>query len=162
VPSSDVAATLRLLEERGETLATAESLTAGLVSATIADVPGASAVLRGGLAAYASDVKVDVLGVAPGIVQVHGVVSAECAEAMAAGANRLFGTDWAVSTTGVAGPTEQEGKPVGTVFVAVAHRERVRSRELRLAGDRATIRGGATAAVLELLAAELGDAEADG
>lgn len=157
-----MAATLRLLEDRGETLATAESLTAGLVSATIAEVPGASAVLRGGLAAYAGDVKIDVLGVGAGLVQRHGVVSAECAEAMATGANRLFGTDWAVSTTGVAGPTEQEGKPVGTVFLAVAHRERVRSREVHLSGDRAAIRDGATAAVLELLAAEVGDAGADG
>jgi len=150
-----LAASLRALEERGQTLSTAESLTAGQVCAAIADVPGASTVLRGGLAAYASEVKVAVLGVDPDLVAEHGVVSRECAEAMAVAANVLFGTDWAVSTTGVAGPTEQEGKPVGTVYVAVASASGVASRDLRLNGDRAEIRATATDAALTLLAAAL-------
>lgn len=148
-----VAETLALLEARGETLAMAESLTAGLVSATVADVPGASAVLRGGLTAYATSVKSSVLGVDPELIRVEGVVSRACAEAMAVAATRLFATDWAVSTTGVAGPTEQEGRPVGTVYVAVAHAGDVRSRHLALLGDRATIRAAAVSAVLDLLGA---------
>lgn len=155
--AADVARSMRTLEALGQTLATAESLTAGQVSATIADVPRASTVLRGGLAAYASEVKVDVLGVDAELVRQHGVVSRECAEAMAVAANALFGTDWALSTTGVAGPTEQEGQPVGTVYVAVANAADVRSRELHLEGDRPSIRAAATTAVLELLAAAVRD-----
>jgi PncC family amidohydrolase len=152
-----LAASLQALEQRGQTIATAESLTAGQVCAAIADVPGASAVLRGGLSAYATEVKVSVLGVDPEIVEQYGVVSRECAEAMALAANTLFGTDWAVSTTGVAGPTGQEDKPVGTVYVAVASGTQVTSRDLLLSGDRVEIRAAATDAVLTLLAEALDD-----
>lgn len=119
-PHPVAAACVDVLRARGETVSTAESLTAGLVCATLATVAGASDCLRGGLAAYASDVKASVLGVDPDLIARHGVVSAECAEAMARAARGLFGADWAIATTGVAGPTEQEGKPVGTVFVSVA------------------------------------------
>jgi len=139
------------LEARAETLATAESLTAGLVASTIAEVPGASAVLRGGLAAYATQVKTSVLGVDPSLIEREGVVSRACAEAMAAAGRRLFDVDWALATTGVAGPAEQDGRPVGTVFVAVAYGEHVRSLACGLAGDRAAIRRGAVAAVVGLL-----------
>jgi nicotinamide-nucleotide amidase len=143
---------LELLRARGQTLATAESLTAGLVSATVAAVPGASDVLRGGLTAYATDVKEGVLGIPSRVIAAHGAVSAECAEAMAMRARALFDADWAAATTGVAGPDSQEGKPAGLVFVAVAGPDRVRSRRLDLSGSRQQIRAASAGRVLQLLA----------
>jgi nicotinamide-nucleotide amidase len=143
------------LRQRAETLATAESLTAGLVCSTLAEVPGASDVLRGGLAAYATDVKVAVLGVDPAVVAEHGVVSAACVQEMARRACSLFASDWALATTGVAGPTEQEGRPVGTVFVAVCGPGRLETRELTLAGTRDDVRRGAVGHVLSLLSSTL-------
>jgi nicotinamide-nucleotide amidase len=147
---------LTLARDRAETVATAESLTAGLVAATLADVPGASDVLRGGVVAYATDVKTSVLGVSPSLVAAHGVVSAECAVEMAERACRLLRSSLAVATTGVAGPTEQEGKPVGTVFVAVARasgeQDRTQVRGLALTGSRQEIRRASVAAALGLLA----------
>jgi nicotinamide-nucleotide amidase len=146
---------LEILRSHGQTLATAESLTAGLVCAALATVPGASDCLRGGLAAYATDIKSSVLGVDATLIERHGVVSAECAEAMARCARDLFPADWAVSTTGVAGPAEQDGRPVGTVYVAVAGPRdgAVASavRALSLPGDRAAVRQGAVDRALVLL-----------
>jgi PncC family amidohydrolase len=142
---------LRLLQAQGLTVSTAESLTAGLVVSTLAEVPGASASLRGGLVAYATEVKTSVLGVDDGIVARHGVVSAECAAAMATRACALFGSSVAVATTGVAGPDRQEGKPPGTVFVAVAEPSGVCSRRLSLSGTRDEIRRATTAEALRLL-----------
>lgn len=139
----------------GSTLATAESLTAGMVASTLADIPGASDVLLGGIAAYASDVKVRVLGVDAGLVATYGVVSAECAAAMARRAVDLFGATWAVSTTGVAGPDRQEGRAVGTVFVAVAGPGVDAVRELRLGGLRAQIRAASVVEALTLLSASI-------
>lgn len=150
------ASCLRLLRGRGETLATAESLTAGLVAATLAAVPGASDVLRGGLAAYLTDVKTGVLGVAVDLVERHGVVSAECAAAMAVRGRTLFDATWAVATTGVAGPDRQEGHPVGMVFVGAAGPDTVEVRRLDLTGDRQQIRAGAVIGALELLLTALG------
>lgn len=150
------AACLAALRGRAETVATAESLTAGMICATLADVPGASDVLRGGLAAYATEVKWQVLGVDRAVVDGYGVVSAECAEAMARAACLLFDADWAVSATGVAGPTDQDGIPVGTVFVGVCGPAMLDSRALALSGDRQQIRGGAVTAALVGLAAALG------
>ncbi len=158
VPEASVetvaASCLDRLRHAGQTLATAESLTAGLVSATLASVPGASDVLRGGLAAYASDVKTSVLGVDAQLVALHGVVSEECARAMAVRAALLFESTWAVSTTGVAGPDRQEGKPPGTVYVAVAGPGVARVRALALAGTRDEIRRATVLDVLTLLARE--------
>jgi nicotinamide-nucleotide amidase len=136
------------LRRARQTLATAESLTAGLVCATLAAVPGASDVLRGGLAAYATDVKSSVLGVDPAVIATHGAVSSECAAEMALRAVELFGADWAVSATGVAGPDPQEGKPPGTVFIAVAGPRDVDVQRLSLSGTRDEIR---RASVLEVL-----------
>jgi nicotinamide-nucleotide amidase len=130
-------------------------LTCGLIAATLAAVPGASAVLRGGLAAYATDVKVSVLGVDADLVDAFGVISAECAGAMAARARRVFGSDWAVASTGVAGPDRQEGHAVGTVFVAVEGPDVRRSEALRLTGERNDIRTSTVAAALTLLEAAL-------
>ncbi|HEY7043596.1 MAG TPA: nicotinamide-nucleotide amidohydrolase family protein [Nocardioidaceae bacterium] len=152
-PGSEVAeACLRALHHRSATLATAESLTAGLVVSTLATIPGASDVLRGGLAAYATEVKVDVLGVDSEVIARVGVISAECAEQMALAARDLFRADWAVATTGVAGPDSQDGHPPGEVYVAVAGPENlVSSQRLMLTGDRQQIRSASVDGVLELL-----------
>lgn len=102
-------------------------------------VPGASEVFRGGVVAYATQVKIDVLGVPESVVASVGVVSAECAFAMARGVRLLTGATYGVSTTGVAGPSEQEGKPAGTVHVAVDGPRGGRSLVLELAGNREQI-----------------------
>jgi nicotinamide-nucleotide amidase len=137
---------LRLLRERGLTMGTAESVTGGLIASRLTDVPGASDVFRGSVVSYASQVKYDVLGVPEG-----PVVSAEAAEAMAAGACRVLGSDVALAVTGVAGPDEQEGMPVGTVFLAIAEGDEAQSVMVRLPGDRARVRQFATISVLDLL-----------
>lgn len=128
------------LTRREETVATAESLTAGLVAATIASVPGASAVLRGGAVTYATDTKMAVLGVDEELLAEGGPVQAEVAEQMAVGARRVFGATYGVATTGVAGPDPQGDAPVGRVFIAVAAASGVRSKQLQLDGDRDRIR----------------------
>lgn len=127
------------LVERGETLATAESLTGGLVGDLLTSVPGSSSFFLGGVIAYATEVKQALLGVSEETVEKYGVVSAECATEMAAGVLARTGATWAVSTTGVAGPETQEDKPVGLVYVAVDG-PRSDVRELRLEGDRGAIR----------------------
>ena len=111
-------------------MATAESLTGGLVCAALTDVPGASAVVRGAVVAYATELKAQVLGVDPDLLATGGAVQAEVARQMATGVCRVLGADVGVATTGVAGPDPQDGHPVGTVFVAVA-------AEGRVAGPRA-------------------------
>lgn len=136
----DAAALLELLERRAASLATAESLTGGLLAARVTAVPGASRVYVGGLVAYATAVKRSLLGVPEPVVATYGVVSAQCARAMAAGARERFAATWAVATTGVAGPDLQEGKPAGTVYVGIAGPGQVTAVALELAGDRATIR----------------------
>lgn len=108
------------LTARGETLATCESLTAGLLAATIAEVPGASKVLRGGLVTYATETKTRLAGVPAELIDRFGVISEECAQAMAAGSRQQLGADWALSLTGVAGPVQVEGNPVGTVWLGIA------------------------------------------
>jgi PncC family amidohydrolase len=124
------------LQVRGQTVASAESLTGGLVAGALTAAPGASAVYIGGVVTYATGAKEELLAVPPEVIEGPGVVSAECAEAMASGVRRLLATTFGISTTGVAGPEEQEGKPVGTVFVGVATPEGVTSFKLDLDGDR--------------------------
>lgn len=116
------------LERRGLTIATGESLTAGALSSHLAEVPGVSAVLRGGVVAYCNDVKQSVLAVDAELLRTHGAVDAAVAAQMAAGAARVTGALVGVSTTGVAGPEPHQGKPVGTVFVGVAFAAEVRDR----------------------------------
>lgn len=152
----DLAAGLHvLLQGEGATVATAESLTGGLVAEVLTDAPGASRSYVGGVVAYASGLKVSVLGVPQEVVDEHGVVSAPCARAMAEGARRLTGATYAVSTTGVAGPDQQEGKPVGRVHVAVAGPDGTSDDVLDLDGDRDEVRNAACAAALSALSAAL-------
>lgn len=128
-------------KERGLTLATAESCTGGLVSARITSVPGASAVFLGGVVSYANAEKRDLLGVPQEVLDRAGAVSAECAEALAAGARRQLKADVAVSVTGIAGPdggTPQ--KPVGLVYLGLATAAGVRSERCQFGGDRETVR----------------------
>lgn len=143
------------LRGTGQTVATAESLTGGLLCATLVDIPGASDVLRGGVVAYLAETKSDVLGVDPALVEKLGTVHSEVAAAMAEGAIRVMGSTWGVATTGVAGPEPSEGKPVGTVHVAVAGPGGVQTRDLSLHGDRRLIREQAVDAALSLLIGRL-------
>ncbi|HMT48851.1 CinA family protein [Dietzia sp. UBA5065] len=151
-PDTRAVAAVSALRARGWTLATAESLTAGLLSATVAEVPGASLVLRGGLVVYATDLKHELAGVPEEMLARHGAVSGETARALAAGAARRCGADVGVGLTGVAGPDGQEGRAVGTVHLGVCTPGvEPWSVELSLDGDRGAIRRGACAAALELL-----------
>ncbi|WP_329137232.1 CinA family protein [Streptomyces sp. NBC_01476] len=157
--SAAAAEVLRLLDERAGTLAVAESLTGGLVAAELAAVPGASRTFRGSVTAYATALKHEILGVDAGLLAARGAVDGDVARQMATGVRDRLGADWGISTTGVAGPDPQDGKPVGTVFVAVAGPSEAPGAaevaELALAGDRTAIRAASVAAVLELLAARL-------
>lgn len=111
---------LELLSTAGQTLSFCESLTAGLAAATFAGEPGASKVLRGGLVTYATELKIDLAGVPRELINTHGVVSPECATAMATGARERCSSDWALSLTGVAGPDSQDSHPVGEVWIGLA------------------------------------------
>jgi nicotinamide-nucleotide amidase len=140
-PYDMAARLLDLLAARGESLAAAESLTGGLVASACTAAPGASRVFRGSITAYATDLKRQLLGVDGELLAERGAVDAEVARQMAAGVRRVLGADWGVATTGVAGPEAQDGRPVGTVFVAVAGPHGAASaQELSLGGDRAAIR----------------------
>lgn len=136
---------------RGSTAATAESLTAGLVVASLADVPGASSMLRGGVVSYATEVKAALLGVSEDLLREAGSVDPEVARQMAVGARAACGADYAVSTTGAAGPEPHDGKPVGTVFVGLAGPGGTDVREYRFSGTRAEIRAAARDAALTAL-----------
>ena len=136
---------LNLLVNLDYTIGTAESMTSGLVSARLTHLPGSSAVVKGGLFAYDSELKQRLLGVS----DVSSVVSTETALEMAAGARALLGVDVAVAVTGSAGPAPLE-KPVGTVVIAVATPTDAKARELRYSGDRERIRAHATTAALQL------------
>ena len=136
----------RLAEERGVTVGTSESLTSGTVAKTLGAGPNAADWFRGGIVAYQEPVKFDVLGVPEG-----PVVTAECAEQMARGARALLGADVAVSATGVGGPDPSEGKPPGTVFVAVATPDEVTVRELFLDGGPDEVLDGTVTKCLMLL-----------
>ena len=143
---------LSLLRSRGQTLAVAESLTGGLLAATIVDVPGASHAFRGGFVVYATDLKATLAGVPPELLAAHGPVHPDVAAALAGGARQRCAADWALATTGVAGPEPQGGRPVGTVYLGLAGPDGFGLvRGLALAGDRATIRRAAVASALDLL-----------
>ncbi len=146
------------LDRRGQTLATAESLTGGLLGATLTAVPGASRSYLGGVISYATRLKSELAGVDQATLTDVGPVASRTAEEMAVGVARRCRADWGIATTGVAGPDPQDGHPVGQVFVAVAPPagSNVRVRELESVGDRAAIRRHAVRGALELLADALG------
>jgi nicotinamide-nucleotide amidase len=152
-PATQVVAAVRAA---GLTVATAESLTGGLVCGALTDVPGASATVRGAVVAYATELKAAVLGVDAGLLARGGAVQPDVAEQMARGVRTVLGADVGIATTGVAGPDPQDGQAVGTVFVAVADADRVLVRRLALAGDRAAVRAGSVAGALGLVAELLG------
>lgn len=156
---SPAARLLTLLRGRGLTVAAAESLTGGLVVDALVRVPGASASLRGGIVAYATDLKGSLLGVDAGLLAEHGAIHPEVARQMAEGVRTACGADVGLATTGVAGPDAQDGHPLGEVFVAVAGTDGTAVRALRLEGDRPEIRAQAVDAVLQLALDTLGDAE---
>lgn len=141
----------------GASVATAESLTGGLVCATLVSVPGASTVVRGAVVAYAPDLKSSLLGVDPQLIAARGTVDADVAAAMAGGVRDRLGATYGLATTGVAGPDASEGKPAGTVHIAVAGPRGVRTQLLALSGERDAIREGTVAALLSMLVATLGE-----
>jgi nicotinamide-nucleotide amidase len=136
----------RLLEAKGLTLAVAESLTGGLVASRVVSVPGSSEWFKGGVVAYDSQVKFDVLDVPEG-----PVISETAAKAMADGVRRLLGADVGLATTGVAGPAEQEGHPPGTVWLGVAVGDDVDATFLKLPGDRERVRQLTVISLMDLL-----------
>ena len=140
-----------LLGARGATLATVESLTGGRLAASVTTVPGASRSYLGGFVTYATELKERLVGVPHEVVERYGVVSAECARAMAAGCRDATGATYALATTGVAGPDLQEGKPVGTVYVGIAGPEGVTAVTMELVGNRHQIQDRACREALSAL-----------
>lgn len=129
-----------LLRCRGESLATAESLTGGLVGAVLTEIAGASLTYRGGVVAYATDLKEQLLGVPGSLLASRGAVDPDVAVAMAEGVRQRLGATWGLALTGVAGPDSQDGKPVGTVYVGVAGPDGSSVVSLLLSGEREVIR----------------------
>lgn len=156
--TSTAAEVVEALRAAGLRVATAESLTGGLLCATLVDVPGASDVVVGGIVAYDPQVKIDQLGVDATVIAEHGTVHPTTAARMAEGAlARVSGAAVAVATTGVAGPDPSEGRPVGTVHVAVADARGTSVHDFAFTGDRPAVRRQAVDAALSALAARLGE-----
>ncbi|MDR2896823.1 MAG: CinA family protein [Propionibacteriaceae bacterium] len=137
----------------GQTLATCESLTGGLIVASLVDVPGASLVVRGGLVTYATDLKTRLAGVPAQMIADETVVSQAVAEAMAIGCQRACLADWGIGVTGVAGPGPTDGVPAGSCWLTVAGPHQLNSRLLELPGDRSAVRWGVVEAALTAIAA---------
>ena len=153
-PAALARAVVERLRAAGETLAVAESLTGGLLAARLVDVPGASAVLRGAVVAYATDLKHTLLGVDAELLEREGAVHPDVAAQMAAGVRARLGATWGLATTGVAGPDPQDGRSPGTVYVALAGPsapDGAGGTALRLVGDRAQVRAATVDAALALL-----------
>jgi nicotinamide-nucleotide amidase len=146
---------IRLLTRRGETVAAAESLTGGLVAAALTDVPGSSNAFRGGVVAYATEIKAEVLGVDVTLLKRNGPVYAPVAAAMAEGVRQRLGATIGVATTGVAGPGPQDGHPAGTVHIAVSLAGDTVVRTMALAGNRDEVRRLTVERVLGLLLGRL-------
>ena len=155
--SAEAQEVLAALKARGATVAVAESLTGGLLTATLTAPAGASVVVRGGLVVYATDLKAALAGVPAPLLEAQGPVSPDVAAALAAGARDRLGATYGLSLTGVAGPDPQGDTPVGTVFVGVAGPGGGEVRRLALTGDRAGIRTASVRAALALLAERLSD-----
>lgn len=146
------AAAFARLRARGAHVSFAESLTGGLIAATLVENSGASAVLNESYVTYAPESKMRILGVTRETVETVGVVSARCAREMAAGVRRVSGADWGVSATGLAGPEGGTAEtPVGTVFIGVAGPDGVQALEFHFQGDRMAVRLQAVQAAFEAL-----------
>ncbi len=144
------------LRQRGETLSTAESLTAGSLSSAIVTIAGASDVFVGGITAYRDDIKISHLHIDPMVIAKHSSMSEEVSVAMAQGALKSFNTTWAIATTGVAGPNPVDGHPVGAVWVAIVGPVS-QTIELSLSGERESVRNAATASAIATFARILRD-----
>lgn len=143
---------VRLLDERGQTVATAESCTGGLLASRITEVPGSSRVFPGGAVSYSNEAKTELVHVPADLIAAHGAVSAEVAEALAQGARRRFGADYGIGVTGIAGPDGgTPDKPVGLVYIAVADASGVEADRNRFIGGRSTVRYRSTQVALTML-----------
>ncbi|MEG0122229.1 MAG: competence/damage-inducible protein A [Enterococcus sp.] len=145
------AVVVKLLQDKGCTVTAAESLTAGLFQATLANVSGASQIFSGGFVTYAKEQKEKLLQINPNLLAEHGVVSEACAKAMAQNAREIIGADYALSFTGVAGPNELEGQPAGTVWIGLASEKEVVTYLYHFTRDRSYVRHSAVMAGLDLL-----------
>lgn len=140
---------------RDETVAAAESLTAGLFCAALADVPGASATLRGGAVVYATELKSTLAGVDADLLERFGPVAPETAAALAEGIAARCGASWGIGLTGVAGPDPVDGHRAGTVFLGTAGAGATEVLALQLSGDRATVRAASVARAIDALHARV-------
>ena len=151
------ALTVKMLKEKRFTLSTAESCTGGLIAKSITDIAGSSAVLAGGMVTYTNRIKIDVLGVDEDIIKEHTEVSHACTEAMAKRAKEVFGTDYALSATGYAGPgggTEKD--PAGTVYIGIATPTGTRSERICVENaTRTQVRNAVAHYALKLLLSEI-------
>jgi nicotinamide-nucleotide amidase len=142
----------RILTERALTLSVAESFTGGLITDRLTDIPGSSLFLERGVVAYSNESKVHLLGVPPDVIQRHGAVSRETARLMARGIRASAGTDLGLSTTGIAGPSGGSAeKPLGTVYIALADRQRVVCRKARIRRGRRDIKKIGSSMALEMV-----------
>ncbi len=158
VTDAEVAELIGKLRDRGLTVGTAESCTAGMIASRIADIPGSSDVLSGGIVSYSNDVKMKVLGVEEAVLRDFGAVSEQCAARMADGARRVLGCDIAVSVTGIAGPGGgTPDKPVGTVCFGISTADGTRAKTERFgeAGGRNGVRTLTVATALVMIEDEI-------
>ena len=145
------------LRRHGKTLSIAESCTGGVISSLITSIPGASEIYNGGVVSYSNESKIDILKVKRGTISRYGAVSSECALEMAEGARKIFGSDYAIATTGIAGPSgESSGKQVGSVWIAISGEEFSKTKYARFAGDRIRNINRFSAEALNFLRLELG------
>jgi nicotinamide-nucleotide amidase len=158
---ADVLPTLiTTLRERGETVATAESLTGGLVVAALTSVPGSSAVVRGGVVVYATPLKTDLAGVDATALAEHGPVHPLIAEQLAEGARIACRSSWGIGLTGVAGPDPQDGVEPGVVHLAVSGSGGTTVHTIEIEGNRHQVRAGAVRAAFDLLSAQFEEPDA--
>ena len=156
MPAQELETLVARLKARHETVATAESLTAGLVCAAITSVPGASAVVRGGLIVYATDLKWGLAGVDPDLLAERGAVDPDVAVQLATGARDRCGATWGLGLTGVAGPDPQDGVAPGTVHIGLAGSGSVNVSTITVGGDRHEVRSAAVRVAVDLLSGRLG------
>jgi nicotinamide-nucleotide amidase len=154
-PAGTLEGLVKALKARQETVATAESLTAGLVCAALTSVPGSSTVVRGGLIVYATDLKWGLAGVDAGLLAERGAVDPDVAVQLAAGARDRCGSTWGLGLTGVAGPDPQDGVAPGTVHIGIAGSGSADVSTITVGGDRHQVRSAAVRAALDLLSGRL-------